>query len=239
MGYVVVSKREHQKIFKENYNGKKVRVFISYSSKDREVAGSLKRFLEKYGLEVFLAHEDIKPTINWQEEIMQNLKECDVFLPIISPSFGHSEWTDQETGIAIALKKFIVPIKLGKDPYGFISRLQACKGDSFSSIIQAIKDYSPLKESMIDCLLDVLEKAGNFDSASETIKEIETYETFTRPQVDQIIRISIKNDQVRLSWEGKKFLESIFTEYGAKIDTILAKVFAEVKDDFYAIVEED
>ena len=37
-----------------------IRVFLSYSHKDKELAGEIKKRLEEHGLEAFLAHEDIE-----------------------------------------------------------------------------------------------------------------------------------------------------------------------------------
>lgn len=160
--------------------------------------------MEKYGLLIFLAHEDIRPTADWQEEILRNLKECDIFLPILTEKFSESEWTDQEVGIAIALEKFIIPLKMEKDPYGFIGRFQACNfndkkiDDSCLKIIGVIKENPSFSLYLIDCLLRILEKAPNFDAATFIIKELEKFETFTEEQFNQIIRISIRNNQVRI-----------------------------------------
>jgi hypothetical protein len=222
-----LSKEKYKKIFADNYEGKTIRVFISYSSTEKTFAGAVKEFLEKYGLSIFLAHEDIRPTVDWQEEIIHNLKGCDVFIPMVTQSFSISEWTDQETGMAIALDKFIVPLKLGKDPYGFIGRRQACKFDyenikeSCLKIIQVIKDNSLFRESVKDCLLRSLDKAYSFDNATEIIKELETFETFTKDQANQTIRISIRNNQVRMCREGQKFLELVSKKYNSKIDSDL------------------
>jgi hypothetical protein len=146
---------------------------------------------------------------------------------MVTQSFSISEWTDQETGMAIALDKFIVPLKLGKDPYGFIGRRQACKFDyenikeSCLKIIQVIKDNSLFRESVKDCLLRSLDKAYSFDNATEIIKELETFETFTKDQANQTIRISIRNNQVRMCREGQKFLELVSKKYNSKIDSDL------------------
>lgn len=87
-----------------------VPAFLSYSHQDRQLAGLIKGTLNYYGFDTFLAHEDLQPSVEWQEIILINLKECLVFLPLLTDSFIKSDWTDQETGIAIALDKIIVPI---------------------------------------------------------------------------------------------------------------------------------
>jgi len=75
----------------KEYIGKTIRVFLSYSTEDKGLAGFIKDSLEWYGLEVFIAHEDIEPSDEWQEAIIQNLESTDVFVPIITESFSLSK----------------------------------------------------------------------------------------------------------------------------------------------------
>ncbi|HIH44794.1 MAG TPA: toll/interleukin-1 receptor domain-containing protein, partial [Candidatus Methanoperedenaceae archaeon] len=63
---------------------KSLRIFLSYSTNDKVIAGSLKTLLELMGFEVFLAHEDIEPSVEWQEEIKDNLDKCDIFIPLLT-----------------------------------------------------------------------------------------------------------------------------------------------------------
>ncbi|MCL4378358.1 MAG: toll/interleukin-1 receptor domain-containing protein [Actinobacteria bacterium] len=106
----------------------KIKVFISYSTIDKEIAHQVSRKLEGWGLDVFLAHEDIEVSEQWKEIILKNLYSCDVFIPIITENFKNSDWTSQEVGIAFAGEKdiFIVPLKKGNFiPFGFIFPIQA------------------------------------------------------------------------------------------------------------------
>src|SRR3989344_2611626 len=97
-----------------------IRVFISYSTKDKHLAGNIKMGLERFGADVFLAHEDINPSSEWQDIILENLDSTDIFMPIITKNFPDSYWTDQESGIALAKGKLIVPISVdSNNPYGF------------------------------------------------------------------------------------------------------------------------
>jgi hypothetical protein len=74
----------------------------------------VKGFLSTFGMDVFLAHDDLQPSAEWQKEIVQALRKCDVFIPLLTRSFHSSLWTDQETGIAIARKKLILPEVIAK-----------------------------------------------------------------------------------------------------------------------------
>jgi hypothetical protein len=64
-----------------------LRVFLSYHSSDKSLAGEIKHHLNGYGLDAFLAHEDIQPTEKWQTRILAELKRTDVFLPLLTENF--------------------------------------------------------------------------------------------------------------------------------------------------------
>lgn len=104
----------------------RLKLFISYSSKDKHLVGDLKLLLESYcGYEVFVAHDDVIGGTIFSEEIIRYITDCDVFVPFLSEAFKESDFTDQETGLALGLKKVIIPIKSGMNPYGFINKYQA------------------------------------------------------------------------------------------------------------------
>ena len=230
MPSVKLRQTDFNKISKPYYERKHLHVFISYSSVDKVYAGELKDYLKGYGLSVFLAHEDIRPTLDWQKEILKNLRSCDVFVAIYSPNFSQSEWTDQETGIAFGLDKFIIPVRMGEDPYGFIGRFQGCKSDSPANVLDVINSNSSLRELIIDCYLRALEKAEHFDDAKSIVEELEKLK-LNKPEVNEVIRIAIKNDQFRRCWNGIKFLKRISKEHSEEIIPLFRRVFDKVKDD--------
>lgn len=237
MASITLTEEENKEISIDEYELGKIQVFISYSSEDKFLAGRIKRILEGYGLSVFLAHDDIPPICEWQEEISKNLKNCDVFLAILTKSFCKSKWTDQEIGMAFALDKLIIPLKVDTAPYGFISKIQACKLDLQNPIVICRKIISLLKDNgflelVFDCLLQDLESAPTFDWANDTLKEVTKYENFNREQINQIIRVAIRNNQFRLSRKGRAFLESIIKKYSSEINPVLLTIYNKVKDNF-------
>ncbi|MCH7691485.1 MAG: toll/interleukin-1 receptor domain-containing protein [candidate division Zixibacteria bacterium] len=102
-----------------------INVFLSYSSRDRKLAGLIKRELEKSKISVFLAHEDIEPSEEWIVIIQENLDKCDAFLILLTENCKESNWTDQESGQVYSMGKLIIPIKVSLVPYGFIGKIQA------------------------------------------------------------------------------------------------------------------
>src|ERR1043165_9187487 len=102
-----------------------IRLFLSHSTKDKKSAGELKGLLEAMGLIVFVAHQDIKPSAQWEDKITNELRSSDVFLALLTKHFRESVWTDQEFGMAFALNKVILPIYSRFLPHGFMARSQA------------------------------------------------------------------------------------------------------------------
>jgi hypothetical protein len=186
---------------------KSVRIFISYSTEDKKTVGSLKVSLERIGFEVFLAHEDIKSGSEWEREIIRNLKRCDIFVPFLSKNFKSSEWTDQETGMAIGNNMLIIPLQVDILPYGFIGKFQAQKvskspkGESdidetakeITRIIINDKRYrSDMKEFVISSLIN----SKQWNEANARVKFIEYFEEFTNDEVNRIVDGAINNNQV-------------------------------------------
>lgn len=103
-----------------------LKLFVSHISDDREKAGRLKWFLADEGVDAFVAHDDIRPTLEWQTEIERALATMDAFLALHTDGFNASCWTQQEIGYAVCRGVKIITVKMGKeDPAGFISKHQA------------------------------------------------------------------------------------------------------------------
>jgi hypothetical protein len=196
--------------------------------------------LEKYGMEVFLAHEDIAPSAEWQEVIIRELKQTDVFLPLLTKSYKDSDWTDQEIGIAFGDEKFIIPLKVEIDPYGFISKFQALKfkydvqTDRFGSsiysclescleIIESIFNNKNLKDNLQDCLIKSFVRSVSFADAADKTQLLSKFGTFSKDQINEVVRGSIENRQVHESWKAQNFLKEFILKYDKDIEPVSKK----------------
>ena len=54
--------------------------FISYSSSNKSTAGKTKNYLDQFGFNCFLAHEDIPLQTVWPKEIFAAIKRCDLLV---------------------------------------------------------------------------------------------------------------------------------------------------------------
>lgn len=65
-------------------------VFVSYSSRDREIADLVKSFLEEAGRKVWIAPRDVPPGVTYPEAIISAIRDCEVGLLVLSEQSNHS-----------------------------------------------------------------------------------------------------------------------------------------------------
>lgn len=101
-------------------------VFISYSTRDLQVASRTKNLLENTGSKVYLAEYSTIPGTSLSAELIKAIKGCDLFLLLWSSGSRSSEWVPQEIGIAKGSDKPILPVVLheGIELPGFIKDLK-------------------------------------------------------------------------------------------------------------------
>lgn len=182
------------------YKTGKLKVFISYSSKDRRIAAKLKDALSEFGLECFLAHDNLKVSDEWKTKILNELNACDIFIPLLSQNFKESEWTAQEIGLAISRPNVLVlPLRIDSTlPYGFNAHLQAVKLSKsiiVNEIVQSLVTKFP--RYLIPALIQRVRDAHNFRWAENVVSDLEPYfKLFTSKEIDTFIDASIENNQV-------------------------------------------
>ena len=187
----------------------KLKVFISHS-KDHDLADSFKESFDTIGLETFL-DKNIIPSTEWNPIIIKQLKESDIFVPLISGNLIRSTYANQEIGMAIATNKIIIPIKLDvHNPPGFIDKIQAYPYNGSTSFYQVLNSviqifffvatsYKHLKQKALNSVLSAFCNANCFRTTSTTIsilEKLEETEGFTADQCRQIISAMNKNDQI-------------------------------------------
>lgn len=110
----------------QNWQGTKhFRLFISHISADKLIATRLKSALATHEIAGFVAHEDIHPTLAWQDEIERGLRTMDAMVAVHTKGFSASFWTQQEIGFALGRGVKVISFKYGEDPTGFIGKHQA------------------------------------------------------------------------------------------------------------------
>lgn len=204
----------------------RIKAFISYSSKEKLIGGKFRTCLTNYcGFETFIAHDDIPPSAVWEEEILKAIEGADFFIPLISDEFKKSDFTDQETGIAVNLNKKIIPIKLETlNPYGFINKYQAMpyKGQNMKQLVLAVAqiglNYKQYHQKAIDSLIYAFCNSPSFESTNATIEVLALYNHFTPEQLKQITAAMPKNVNIKGAWGLTRFKKFLHNKYDISID---------------------
>lgn len=89
-------------------------IFISYSSKDRNMAFEICSFLEETGLKCWIAPRNVKAGNNFGAEIVSAIKSYKIFLLILTPDSSISKHVANEVDCAFTNNKPIVTFKIGE-----------------------------------------------------------------------------------------------------------------------------
>ena len=143
----------------------KLVLFFSHSHKNVKLVSSVKKNLEQTEwIECFVAHKDIEPAKDWEEEIKKYLECCHCVVPFLSKDFKQSKYCDQEVGFAVKRNIPIFPIRLDNtDPYGFIKHIQA---------VTAPKKSVDLLANQIEIFIFDKERSNLFRTAQPKIEKI-------------------------------------------------------------------
>jgi hypothetical protein len=87
-------------------------IFISYSRQDTEVASFIRRYLEQHGYLAWFDTHSIHVGDEWPAEIVDGIKECVLFLLVISPHAIASRQIKKEVFLASEEKKTILPLMI-------------------------------------------------------------------------------------------------------------------------------
>lgn len=228
-----------QEISENKYSS--VRIFISYSSKEKKLAGAFAKFLAEFNFDVFLAHNDIEPSKEWEEEIVEQLKNSHVFVPIITENFKSSNWADQESGIAFIQGLKIIPINVQLHPYGFLGRYQSLqlKTITIESVQEAcnkILEILRLEGKWISIMrrgdISRFINSQNFNSARKNLKNISSFNDLSKEEAYEIINGAVSNDQIYGAAQYDKTtspaLYEIYDKHKTTFDNILQGKFLEM-----------
>ena len=112
-------------------SGDHARVFLSHKAKDKKKVSRIAKGLRKAGQSAFVAHDDIKPTREWRDEILRALNTMTHFVGLVADGFHDGGWTDQEIGYSFArtgVKRMFIKLS-DSDPMGLASFEQAATSD--------------------------------------------------------------------------------------------------------------
>jgi hypothetical protein len=85
-------------------------VFVSYSHQDHEFVSRLSLDLEDRGADVWIDRIDIHAGTQWRQSIADGIRDCTVYLLVVSPESLASEWAVRELRLAIEHDRPVIPL---------------------------------------------------------------------------------------------------------------------------------
>lgn len=180
-----------------------VYAFISHSTLDLRIALALKSGLAPYGIEGFVAHEDIVASQDWMLRIKDELRRATIFIPLVSANFRASLYTDQESGFALALGVPILPISMNLMPYGFIAGIQAIRlgdrvpdGEFIVGLIRAMIDKPELGAQIRMAMVQKFVLVESFIDARDGFLRLRAVGGFTTDHLNALLIGASENRQI-------------------------------------------
>lgn len=196
------------------------RLFLSHISAQKEIVSEVKISLGASGVDAFVAHQDIEPTKKWLDQVEIALQTCDALAAILTEGFHESDWTDQEVGFCVNRRVLVVPVRLGVDPYGFISRYQAFTPSLRNSLAVATGLFDILckhdltAEKMGSALVSHFADSGSFADARKNVKLLQRVKTWTPEMLREIEQSVEKNRQIREAINVPEAVRAILKTHG-------------------------
>jgi hypothetical protein len=196
-----------------------LKLFISHLNTSKKKATLIQKELERYHISSFVAHKDIKPTKEWQDEIELALDTCDATLALLTKKFNESEWTDQELGISMGNGSLIISLDIGMKPYGFLSKYQKLSGRRKTiekigkEIFQILLKHNLTKSKMSAAIVNKFESSYSFDNSKENMILIEQLDYIDTDLIKRLKKALETNSQIRESFtvapKLRSFIRSI------------------------------
>lgn len=191
-----------------------LRAFICHLSSNRERISALKMSLGQWGISAFIAHEDIKVSREWRDEVEVGLETMDVFVAVVEPGFKESDWCVQEVGYALGRKVEIIALRAGLDPFGYFGKYQGIqvKGKLTNRVANEVTRALLNKPRHRLRLLQCIAKAFSTLPSKKKIELIgilDSWSTVTDQQLKALL------EQVSLSEFERKSLDGLIARVGA------------------------
>jgi len=182
-------------------------IFASHLSSEREYVGGVERALrQRYGIEMFVAHDSIPMDATWQPEIAAALARCHAAVAFIHSGFSQSAYCQQEVGWILGRGIPIARYMFGEAPVALLSQRQGkpVKRQDVESLADEILDYLSTKEELrghlVTSLANALVESPNFDTTDRIWAAFPKGYPITTQQATVLIHAAESQNQVY--WKG-------------------------------------
>lgn len=200
------------------------RLFLSHTSAHKVLAKEVRDQLRPYGFDVFVAHEDIKPTRQWEQEIELALATCAGMLALVTPDFNTSKFCDQEVGYAMGRNLLIAAIMQGAQPHGFVGKWQGIPGEDpddesaarklAGKVFDVFVEHEKTKAEMASAIVSRYVHSTSFENARSNTRRLMSIpkDLWTEQMVEDVEHAGETNTQVEDAfWYGGRVPDAVKT----------------------------
>ncbi len=192
------------------------RLFLTHIAPEKSDAVELKTALALYGVDGFVAHEDVDPGSEWLKQIQAALRSCDALVGLLHDGYQESKWCDQEVGIVIGRDRPVIPVRIDLMPYGFFGQVQAVNGSQKQwprlarEIVDILLNEKRTKDRLLEAIVTALTEAHSYNQANRLASLLEAHAASLDP--DQLLRLrnaQKTNSQVAGAFDVDRALTAI------------------------------
>ena len=168
-------------------------VFISYSSKDFDKVNNVKNILEINGISCWMAPQCIPSGSSYAKEIPMAIKNCKVFLLMLTSKSQESQWVPKEVSLALSETKCVIPFVIE----------DCILTDMFNFFLTDVQRYYAF-ELQSDSLRELIERIK-----FECNRGSETTNSFSIDKISDVETWLISKDRNTLNREFSIFLSGL------------------------------
>jgi hypothetical protein len=184
------------------FKSDRLRLFLSHLSVQRDLVGDVGRALGLFGIDAFVAHDSIDPSLEWQRVIEAGLSDCDAMVTFFHTGFLESVWCDQKIGWVMGRNRPILPLAFDAMPHGFAAKYQAKKCAALPRtrvapvVVEWLVEQRTLHSRLAASLTWALINSGSWDRTRSLSQLLPRVNGFTDDQLDQMTAAADSNINV-------------------------------------------
>lgn len=176
--------------------------FVSHCSKDIKIVEQIVNVLKDCGISYWKAPEMIPAGSNYAKEIPKALKNCSVFLFIVSEASQNSIWVEKELDSAVNARKNIIPVRIDDIPLNdmytfYLNNIQMVnvqvqsdgkiQKDSLEILHTKFKESIPKKSIISETTLESTKVRPSIDRTENSgiIEKLNVQEEMERRRLDK------------------------------------------------------
>lgn len=137
-------------------------VFVSYSSDDRKLVNTITKMMKESGISYWKAPEMIPAGSSYAREIPRAIKECEVFLLVLSRTSQKSIWVEKEIDSAISHRKTIIPFQIDDIPLNDTFRFYLNNVQMISYVEEGLDAMEELKEQLLQLMKSTAASSASY-----------------------------------------------------------------------------